>query len=112
MTFAIGDACVDVLDRSCMQVCPVDCIYEGARRAYIQPFECIDCGVCLPACPVDAISAEGYGGPAHSTLIADNLAFFTELLPGRDAPLGSPGAAATVGAIGVDGAGVRASHPD
>lgn len=108
MTFAIGDACVDVLDRSCMDVCPVDCIYEGGRRAYVQPFECIDCGACLPICPVDAISAEGYAGPTDSPLVASNLAFFAEMLPGRSEPLGSPGAAADIGRVGTDSAAVRA----
>jgi Fe-S-cluster-containing hydrogenase component 2 len=108
MTFAVGDACLDVLDRSCLDVCPADCIYEGGRRAYIHPGECIDCGVCLPACPVDAISAEGYGGPAGSAAVADNLTFFVEVLPGRDAPLGSPGGAYAVGRVGTDIPRVRA----
>ena len=102
MTFAIGDACVDVLDLGCVPVCPVDCIYVGERRAYIHPGECIDCGVCAATCPVDAITSEGYGGPAHSAAAADNLAFFVEVLPGRREPVGSPGAAAAVGRLGVD----------
>lgn len=107
MTFAIGDACLDVLDLTCTTVCPVDCIYTGGRRAYIQPSECIDCGVCADVCPVDAITGEGYGGPAHSGAVADNLAFFTEVLPGRSEPLGSPGAARPFGVVGVDTARLR-----
>jgi Fe-S-cluster-containing hydrogenase component 2 len=102
MTFAVGDACVDVLDRSCLAVCPADCIYEGGRRAYIHPGECIDCGVCLPACPVDAITAEGYSGPQGSTNVRENLAFFVEVLPTRAAALGSPGGAHAVGRVGAD----------
>lgn len=62
MTYVIASACVDVLDQSCVEVCPVDCIYieveEGDRMCYIEPKECIDCGVCEPACPVGAIFEE------------------------------------------------------
>ena len=55
MTYVITDACVDVMDRSCIAECPVDCIYEGVRMLYIHPDECIDCGACEPACPQEAI---------------------------------------------------------
>jgi len=53
--YVIAGPCIDVMDRSCMDECPVDCIYEGARKLYISPVECIDCGACEPACPVQAI---------------------------------------------------------
>ncbi len=55
MTYVITEACVGVKDRSCVDVCPVDCIYEGPEQLYIHPEECIDCGACEPECPVDAI---------------------------------------------------------
>jgi ferredoxin len=60
MTFVITAACVDVKDLSCAEVCPVDCIYQVAedRMCYINPDECIDCNVCVEACPVAAIYAE------------------------------------------------------
>lgn len=58
MTYVVTDACVDKLDRSCAEECPVDCIYEGARMVYINPDECVDCGKCVPACPNDAIFSE------------------------------------------------------
>lgn len=102
MTFAIGDACLDVLDLTCVTVCPVDCIYEGGRRAYIHPGECIDCGVCATVCPVDAITGEGYDGPDHNAAVSANLEFFTETLPGRAAPIGSPGSAHDLGPVGSD----------
>jgi NAD-dependent dihydropyrimidine dehydrogenase PreA subunit len=102
MTYSISDACVDVKDLSCVEECPVDCIYEGARRLYIQPYECIDCGACEPVCPVDAITAQGYGGPDGNVEVAQNLEFFNEALPGRESALGSPGAAADIGALDVD----------
>jgi ferredoxin len=55
MTCVITDACVDVKDRSCVNECPVDCIYEGDRALYINPDECIDCGACEAACPSNAV---------------------------------------------------------
>ncbi len=61
MTYVITDPCIDVLDISCVEVCPVDCIHyeEGTdRKLYIDPDECIDCGACEPVCPVTAIFAE------------------------------------------------------
>jgi NAD-dependent dihydropyrimidine dehydrogenase PreA subunit len=61
MTYVITEPCIDVLDKSCVEVCPVDCIHfdEGEdRMLYIDPNECIDCGACEPACPVTAIFAE------------------------------------------------------
>ena len=58
MTYVIGRACVDVMDKSCVLECPVDCIYEGERMLYIHPDECIDCDACVEACPVDACFAE------------------------------------------------------
>lgn len=56
MTYVIGEACVDVKDLACVEVCPVDCIYEGSRTLYIHPTECIDCGACDSVCPVEAIN--------------------------------------------------------
>lgn len=61
MTYNITQPCVDTMDQSCVDVCPVDCIHfeEGIdRMLYIDPDECIDCGACEPACPVSAIFAE------------------------------------------------------
>nr|WP_110208377.1 ferredoxin [Nocardioides daejeonensis] len=55
MTFVIGAPCIDVMDRSCIEECPVDAIYEGTRMLYIHPLECIDCGACDPVCPTEAI---------------------------------------------------------
>jgi NAD-dependent dihydropyrimidine dehydrogenase PreA subunit len=61
MTYVITTPCIDVMDQSCVEVCPVDCINfdEGDdRMLFINPDECIDCGACEPACPVNAIFAE------------------------------------------------------
>ncbi|MCK9496136.1 MAG: ferredoxin family protein [Dehalococcoidia bacterium] len=61
MTYVITQPCIDTMDQSCVDVCPVDCIHfeEGVdKMLYIDPDECIDCGACEPACPVSAIFAE------------------------------------------------------
>ena len=58
MTYVIGLSCVDLKDKTCIEECPVDCIYEGERMLYIHPDECVDCGACEPVCPVEAIAYE------------------------------------------------------
>lgn len=70
MTYIIAEPCVDVMDKACVDVCPVDCIYEldktqlqegdpaYKQMLYIHPQECIDCGACEPECPPQAIFAE------------------------------------------------------
>lgn len=102
MTYVIGRECVDVMDKSCVQECPVDCIYEGGRVLYINPEECVDCGACKLICRVDAIYYETDLPDDQFEHLADNAAFFTDVLPGRDAPLGSPGGAERLGRVGVD----------
>src|ERR1700723_1442124 len=58
VTYTITEPCVDIKDKTCIDECPVDCIYEGERMLYIHPDECVDCGACEPVCPVDAIHYE------------------------------------------------------
>ena len=58
MPYVIAEPCINVKDKACVEVCPVDCIYEGETQLYIHPDECIDCGACEPVCPVKAIFAE------------------------------------------------------
>ena len=55
MTDVVTEACIRCKYMDCVEVCPVDCFYEGANMLVIHPDECIDCGVCEPECPVDAI---------------------------------------------------------
>jgi NAD-dependent dihydropyrimidine dehydrogenase PreA subunit len=102
MTYVIGLPCVDVLDRACVDECPVDCIYEGERSLYIHPDECVDCGACEPVCPVEAIYYEDDLPEKWSIYTAANAAFFIDVLTGRDEPVGSPGGAAKLGKLGVD----------
>ncbi len=55
MTYIVNDACILCKYTDCVEVCPVDCFYEGENMLVIHPDECIDCGVCEPECPADAI---------------------------------------------------------
>ena len=58
MTYIVNDKCIKCKLMDCVEVCPVDCFYEGKNMLVIKPDECIDCGVCEPECPVDAIKAD------------------------------------------------------
>ncbi len=58
MTFVVTENCIKCKFTDCVEVCPVDCFYEGENMLVINPEECIDCGVCEPECPADAIEAE------------------------------------------------------
>lgn len=55
MTFVVGEQCIQCKHSDCVEVCPVDCFYEGPNMIVINPEECIDCALCEPECPVDAI---------------------------------------------------------
>ena len=55
MTYVVTDNCIACKYTDCVEVCPVDCFYEGVNTLVIHPDECIDCGVCEPECPADAI---------------------------------------------------------
>lgn len=55
MTYVVNQACIKCKFMDCVEVCPVDCFYEGNNMLVINPDECIDCGVCEPECPVEAI---------------------------------------------------------
>jgi len=86
MTYVIVEACIGVKDRACVDVCPVDCIYEGEEMLYIHPDECIDCGACEPECPVTAIFPEED--------VPDNMRSYIE-----KNPLTTAGIAFAVGAL-------------
>ena len=99
MAYVIADACIDVKDRACVMCCPVDCIYEGLRTLYIQPDECINCGLCVSVCPVDAIYDEPHMPESQRAFIAINREFFGPAGSG----LGTPG--------GADGKVAPLDHP-
>jgi len=58
MTYLVTENCIKCKHTDCVTVCPVDCFYEGPNFLVINPDECIDCGVCVPECPIDAIVAD------------------------------------------------------
>ena len=58
MAYIVGDPCVKCKYTDCVEVCPVDCFYEGVNTLVIEPEECIDCGACEPVCPATAIFEE------------------------------------------------------
>jgi NAD-dependent dihydropyrimidine dehydrogenase PreA subunit len=103
MTYIITQNCVDLLDKTCIGECPVDCIYEGERMLYIHPDECVDCGACEPVCPVDAIYFEDDLPRQLSGYHRVNVEFFTRV--------GSPGGASSVGKIHLDHPAVAALPP-
>ena len=58
MTYVVNDKCIMCKHTDCVDVCPVDCFYEGENMLVINPDECIDCGVCEPECPANAILSD------------------------------------------------------
>lgn len=78
MVFVVTEACVDVQDKSCMQICPADCIFEGGRMTYINPDMCIDCGACEPVCPVEAIYFDADVPDEQQPFLDVNERFFQE----------------------------------
>ncbi|BDH56263.1 ferredoxin [Tsukamurella sp. PLM1] len=103
MTYTIAEPCVDVMDKACIEECPVDCIYEGNRSLYIQPDECVDCGACEPVCPVEAIFYEDDVPDEWAEYVSANIDFFKEI--------GSPGGAAKQGKIDYDHPFIAALPP-
>ena len=62
MTYVVVENCIKCKYMDCVEVCPVDCFYEGDNMLVIHPDECIDCGVCEPECPADAIKPDTESG--------------------------------------------------
>ena len=75
MTYIISEPCIDVKDKSCIDVCPVDCIHATERMLVIDPQECIDCGACEPECPVEAIFPENALPERWQTFVRINYAY-------------------------------------
>ena len=78
MAYIITQACITVKDKSCVDVCPVDCIHGGDddQQLFIDPDECIDCSACEPACPVNAIYFEDDVPDDQKQYVAINADFF------------------------------------
>ncbi|MEJ7839709.1 MAG: ferredoxin family protein [Thermomicrobiales bacterium] len=78
MTYVIAQPCIGTKDASCVEVCPVDCIHsdDAQEQYFINPAECIDCGVCAEVCPVEAIFFEDDLPEQWAEFKAKNLIFF------------------------------------
>lgn len=87
MTYVVTATCIDVKDKSCIEVCPVDCIHEvdEDRMVFIDPDECIDCGACVDPCPVDAIFAEEDVPADQTPFVQVNKTYFSDKSAARSA---------------------------
>jgi len=72
MTYVVTETCIKCKYTDCVDVCPVDCFREGPNMLVIDPDECIDCTLCVPECPVEAIFAEDDVPDAQAEFIAKN----------------------------------------
>ena len=92
MPFIITDPCIETKDTACVDVCPVDCIhprkdepeFAQATMLYIHPEECIDCGACVPACPVAAIYESIDATPSHQKDLIEANAIYRQRRRRRD----------------------------
>jgi len=87
VTYIVNDNCIRCKYMDCVEVCPVDCFYEGENMLVIHPDECIDCGVCEPECPVDAIKPDTEPGlESWLKINADYAEKWPNITIKRDAP--------------------------
>ena len=86
MTYVVNESCIKCKLMDCVEVCPVDCFYEGENMLVIHPDECIDCGVCEPECPVDAIKADTEPGARSGWASTPNTRGCGLISPSRKNP--------------------------
>jgi ferredoxin len=87
MTYLVTDACIRCKYMDCVEVCPVDCFYEGENMLVIHPDECIDCGVCEPECPPEAIITDtGPDGDRWLELNREYSTVWPNITRKKDAP--------------------------
>ena len=87
MTYIVNEACIKCKYMDCVEVCPVDCFYEGENMLVIHPDECIDCGVCEPECPPEAILPDtDPGAEAWLELNKDYSETWPNITRKREAP--------------------------
>lgn len=78
MTYVTCEPCIGTKDTACVEVCPVDCFYDAGDILYIHPEECIACGLCEPACPVDAIFDESAVPDQWQDYVEKNAQYFED----------------------------------
>ena len=98
MTYIVNENCINCKYTDCVEVCPVDCFYEGENMLVIHPDECIDCGVCEPECPPEAILPDSEPGAGawlevnrEMSEIWPNIGQRTEPMPNAEASQGEAG---------------------
>ena len=99
MTYVVTENCIKCKYTDCVEVCPVDCFYEGENMLVIHPDECIDCGVCVPECPAEAIFSDSEPQATEQWLelnrkysaIWPNIPIKKPAPPDADAQNGRPG---------------------
>ncbi len=104
MTYVVSSICINCKHSTCVEVCPVDCFHEGENMLVIDPNECIDCSLCVPECPVEAIFADDELPDDEIQMIAVNAEFALKwpvITSIREAP-----------ADAHDWAGVKNKYPD
>ena len=84
MTYIVNDNCIKCKLMDCVEVCPVDCFYEGENMLAIKPDECIDCGVCEPECPIDESSPIPKRKQVNGWTIIQNTANYGQILLKRE----------------------------
>ena len=91
MTFVVTENCRGCRYTDCVNVCPVDCFHADAEMLYIDPRRCIDCGACIPECPVEAIYEEGTvpGNQAYWLAINAERSLSLPVIRVAEAPLAS-----------------------
>jgi ferredoxin len=90
MTFVVTDSCIKCKYTDCVEVCPVDCFYEGPNFLVINPDECIDCALCEPECPVNAIVSEDDLSPDQKQFLQINAELSVDwpnITEKKDAPV-------------------------
>ena len=100
MTYVVNENCIKCKYMDCVEVCPVDCFYEGENMLVIHPDECIDCGVCEPECPVEAIKPDTEPGlEKWLELNAEYAKTWPNITVKRDAPAGRQGMGRRAGQV-------------
>ena len=88
MTYIVKDECIKCKLTDCVEVCPVDCFYEGENMLVINPDECIDCGVCEPECPIDAITTEDEASDLMKDVNKEYSNIWPNITENKESPFG------------------------
>ena len=88
MTYIVKDECIKCKLTDCVEVCPVDCFYEGENMLVINPDECIDCGVCEPECPIEAITTEDVATQLMKDVNKEYSNIWPNITENKESPFG------------------------